>query len=301
MKLVGILQPEYLWRPRQIFERIRYRERDGVLAFPLPGGFTIQARSTETIGRCIATQGVYDLPVSETIFRLSEPGDISLDVGANIGYMSLILAQKVGPAGLVVSFEPNPVLHGLIERNLQVWAKSSLAPIRLEKCALSFRDGQATLAIPAGFDANQGIASLDAAGSDVTHSDVTHLDATGTEFTVAVRRLDCFGFDRIGVMKIDVEGHEAHVFEGARQLLERHAIRDIVFEEQDVFPAASHNILAKCGYRIFRLSRSMFGPLLLTPESPPRHRNQPSNFLATVDPVRARKRLAKRRWDVLGT
>src|SRR5579862_7266786 len=101
--MLNLLKPEYLWRPSQIVRRLAFKPSNDVIPLPLPWGCEISARSAEVIGRSIATQGVYDLPVTEAIMRLAEPGGASLDVGANIGYMSLVLARSVGPRGRVLA------------------------------------------------------------------------------------------------------------------------------------------------------------------------------------------------------
>ena len=64
----------------------------------------------ETIGRAILRLGVYDLCVSESICRLLDPGESAIDVGANLGYMTSLMAAKAGKCGSVESFEPHPDL-----------------------------------------------------------------------------------------------------------------------------------------------------------------------------------------------
>ena len=82
--MYNLLKPEYLWRPRQILRRLSFKPSQNA-TLPLPWDCTIDACSTETIGRSIATQGVYDLAITETIMRLTDPGETALDIGANIG------------------------------------------------------------------------------------------------------------------------------------------------------------------------------------------------------------------------
>ncbi len=84
----NFLLPEYLLRPTQILRRLAFRPHaDAVLT--LPWNCTITASSAEDIGRAIATQGVYDLPVTEALLRLTDPGETALDIGANIGSGSI--------------------------------------------------------------------------------------------------------------------------------------------------------------------------------------------------------------------
>jgi FkbM family methyltransferase len=226
---------------------------------------------------------VYDLAVTETIMRLTDVAETALDIGANIGYMSLVLAMSTGPRGSVLSFEPNPDVLPRLRTNVNHWRSLQIAPIEVNAIALSDRDGQGHLGFPSGYDQNTGLASLEANGS----------------VPVSVCRLDSLGIGRIGVMKVDVEGHETAVFAGAQNLLAKGLIRDILFEEHQPYPAGSHEVLLGHGYEIFRVTRSTWRPLLLPPESMPRQAYLPSNFLGTRDPARARSRLQPRGWYAL--
>jgi hypothetical protein len=105
----------------------------------------------------------------------------------------------------------------------------------------------------------------------------------------------------IGVLKIDVEGHEAAVLQGAASLLARHGIRDIVFEEHGSHPTNATRLLEGYGYALFRLRQRFLG-LSADPagESGKHGQWDPPSYLATTDPDRATVRLAPRGWAVLG-
>jgi FkbM family methyltransferase len=105
---------------------------------------------------------------------------------------------------------------------------------------------------------------------------------------------------KVGVMKIDVEGHELAVLTGARRLLESRRVRDIVFEEHREYPTDVTNHLEQAGMRIFRLHRTFFGPRLLTPTAPvPRSSWEATSFLATTDATRAAARFKASGWRCL--
>ena len=282
----NILKPEYLWRPSQILRRLSFKPSNDPVPLSLPWNCAIKASTAEVIGRSIATQGVYDLPVTEAIMRLADPGDTALDVGANIGYMTLVLALSVGPRGRVLSFEPSPDVLPMLRENVSNWKSLKIAPIEIKTIALSDRDGEGRLGFPAGFDQNWGVASLEVAEGAVP---------------VKLGRLDSLESRGVGVMKVDVEGHEAAVFAGAEKLLAQKLIRDIVFEEHHAYPAGSHKILLEHGYRIFRLARSTWRLLLLPADAPPRQAYLPSNFLATTDSSRAESRCSAPGWYALST
>lgn len=278
------LKPEYLWRPRQILRRLSFKSSKESIPLSLPWNCTIRASSAEVIGHSIATQGVYELPVTEAIMRLADAGDTTLDVGANIGYMTLVLALSIGPRGRVTSFEPNPDLLPTLQTNVNNWKSLQIAPIEIKTIAVSDRDGEGCLGFPAEYGQNWGVASLELGGGGIP---------------IRLSRLDSLESGGVGVMKVDVEGHEASVFSGAQNLLARKLIRDIVFEEHQPYPALSHKLLLEHGYQIYRLTRSTWRPLLLPADAPPRQAYAPSNFVATADPSRAECRFRAPGWFAL--
>jgi FkbM family methyltransferase len=282
--MFNFLKPEYLWRPGQALRRLSFQPSNDLTALPLPWNCAINACSAEDIGGSIATQGVYDLPVTEAIMRLSDPGDTSLDVGANIGYMTLVLARSAGPRGRVVSFEPCPAVLPVLRLNVENWRRLEIAPIEIHEIALSDRDGEGRLGVPSVSDGNWGVASLEVKEGGIS---------------VKLGRLDSLEPGGAGILKVDVEGHEADVLSGAQKLLSQKLIRDILFEEHEAYPARSHTILLEHGYTIFRLTRSTWRPLLLPADAPSRQAYLPSNFLATANPARAQSRFRAPGWNAL--
>lgn len=279
-----LLKPEYLWRPGQVWRRIFFKPSRSIGPLALPWNCGIRASSADAIGAAIGTQGIYDLPLTEAILRLADPGETGIDVGANVGYMSLVLARATGARGRVVCFEPNAEIIPTLRENVSEWSALGIAPIEVQTVALSEHDGEASLGFPSDYEGNRGTASLEIASG-------------GTP--VAVRRMDSLVTGPVGVMKVDVEGHEPGVFAGARDLLARKQVRDILFEEHQSYPARSHQILLDHGYHLFRLTRSPWRPLLLPPEAASRQSYLPSNFLATADPARALARFRAWGWRAL--
>jgi len=190
----------------------------------------------------------------------------------------------------VRTFEPNPYIIPTLRANLNEWSSLRIAPIDVETIAISDRDGAATLGFPSDYAQNEGLASLESIEDGIP---------------VNVSRLDSLDLDGVRIMKIDVEGHESAVIAGATRLLRSAGIRDILFEEHEKYPARSHQTLVDHKYSIFRISGSMFGPLLLPPQAkvrspflPPVY---PPNYLATLDPSRARQRFRPRGWQALSS
>src|SRR5437762_1103185 len=86
----------------------------------------------------------YEPETQQALRKLIRPGMTVFDVGANSGYFTLLMADRVGPAGRVYSFEPHPANFELLLSNIQA---NSLAHVHAFKLALSDRRGEAVLSL----------------------------------------------------------------------------------------------------------------------------------------------------------
>lgn len=303
MSWVGsLLKPEYLYRPSQIWRRlIRPGNRRPHLAEVLtPWGLPMTVRPHETVGHALWHLGILDLPVAEVLWRLLGPGATGVDVGANIGFFTGLLARRVGNQGTIHAFEPHPAIYGDLSGHVERWRASGLplGRIHLHACAASSATGSARLFEPAGFDGNQGSASLEEVSAESGSS-----NAGGRAWEIATVTLDeaMAKAGGIDLLKVDVEGHELSVFEGARGLLRDGRIRDVVFEEHHGFPSPATRFLADAGYHLFQIGREFDGPLLDAPTNSAHVPHWlPPNLLATRDPARALAACAPRGWQCLG-
>ena len=275
-----LLKPEFVFRPSQIVRRLnwnrKWRGRRGTIE--LPWGLPLEIDASETIGMAISKVGVYDLMVPEALLRLAGPGETVLDVGANIGMNTGALALAVAPGGRVIAYEPHPGLHAGLVATIATWQLEPAIEVRAE--AVSNTSGSATLKVPRDFDHNVGTASL----TDAHFGEAAELE----DFAVpAVALDDAFPDpdDKIGVLKIDIEGHELAAFRGAERLLSVGCIRDIIFEEHQVLPTDVSRLLEDHGYRIFMLRKDTLGPKIIP--TPCERPHTLPNYLATLDPERA--------------
>lgn len=164
--------------------------------------------------------------------RLVPRDKIALDIGANYGAYTFWLERL---AKAVIAFEPQPRLHDFLRR--VVSPHVSIAAV-----ALSDRDGEADCAVPleSGMPV-EGLASLRAGAF-----------AACQTIKVQTRTLDGFGLSGVGFIKIDVEGFEAEVLAGARNLLQRERPVLLVEIEQrhlDRPMDETFALLAELGYR----------------------------------------------------
>lgn len=281
-----LYKPYYLNSPKRLVHRFAgdLTVSDTCLPWKLPISF----QPGSVIGTKLVQTGVHDLVLSEALFRVTDPVDACVDVGANIGYTTSLLAVRSGPGGRVISYEPAPDVFALLTRNIRSWRAERIAEIDARQTALSSAGSQLTLSTPV---ADHG----DSGGRTVENID-DRLEA----FPVRSSTLDASGFSSIDVLKIDVEGHELSVLHGGSGLLGRRAIRDVVFEEYLRPPTAVTVHLAEAGYTVFRIEQGVGGPRLV--EDIERdfavYWDAP-NYLATIEPERAQERFRRRGWRCL--
>jgi FkbM family methyltransferase len=146
-----------------------------------------------------------------------QPGAVALDVGANVGAYSLLLAQWAGSSGMVYAFEPAPrAFEGLVGHVRLNGLGATLKPVH---AAMSDATGHARFVVSAA--AGQGrLAAAADAGEQVVTVPITTID----DFCVSAGLAPAF-------IKIDVEGHETAVLRGARATLRRLRGRVAVFVE----------------------------------------------------------------------
>ena len=141
------------------------------------------------------------------------PGAVAIDIGANLGEWTVPLARAVGAAGRVLAAEPVPRSAAALEATL---AANALRQAEVIRCAVGDHDGSVEFAVPIVSSArtDTGTARLGAAGAGCE------------EVNVSLRSLDSLaaerGLGRLDLIKIDVEGHERQVLQGAQATLDRY-------------------------------------------------------------------------------
>jgi FkbM family methyltransferase len=304
MKLSGLLKPEYFYQPRLALRRLSLLQPPLTAEFvdeQLPWGMPIRVRPLEEHGRILLTLRVIDLAVTETLWRLADPGELAVDVGANIGYMTAVLAARIDsiPGGSVQAFEAHPEIFQELKYNAERWQRQLMnTKFDIQQIAISDQRGKVALGIPDSFSTNRGLAAVLTPDNPSNQPDSTPLKTVMVESVFLDELFPAP--ERIGVLKLDVEGHELHVLKGANRLLQEQRVRDCIFEEHGNYPTDVTAFFEERGYSIFRIQRQFFGPTLLAPDSyTPRSQWQPTSFLATQQPERSTSRFKKRGWQVL--
>ena len=176
-----------------------------------------------------------------------DPGQVFLDVGANVGYYSLLAAQLVGPRGRVVAFEPNATVRARLEDHVR-WNRVGDIVTVVGTALADVRDGSLDLFVP-DRDEESGIASL--------HRTPRLEGKHATAMRVPSQRLDDWlegsSLPRITVVKIDVEGAETRVLQGMRRTLLSRRPLHILCETRWDGPA--HRLLLAASYKPTMLDR----------------------------------------------
>ena len=161
-------------------------------------------------------------PSSAVVKHLVQPGDLVIDAGANIGYVTLLLSKWVGHEGKVISFEPVPQTFELLSHNLHCLRLKNVTAINL---GLSSESGTVRMRIPSDKD---GSGNYYEASIVDAHRD----QETGASTMVEVGRLDSFLPvipRQLSFIKIDVEGHEFEVIQGSERIL--HSVKPALLVE----------------------------------------------------------------------
>jgi FkbM family methyltransferase len=200
------------------------------------------------MSQCLIQTGEYQPEVSAAVAKWLPPGGVMVDVGANVGFMTMLGARRAGPAGRVLAIEPNPAMVVAVRRHLE---RNLISNVRLVQAGCSETRGSLPLYIAP--DGNPGRTSLSAKNADSQRSvevDVMPLDELVAEFNPL----------RLDLLKIDVEGAELQVLQGAKETLRR--FRPVILMEVDPHLLASFgtrpeeifNLLSELGYRHEQLS-----------------------------------------------
>lgn len=179
--------------------------------------------------------------------HLVRPGDVALDIGANIGVFAVAMGLAVGPSGRVLAFEPQPTIFRILQRNL---ARHGLGQVDARREIVAERSGEGRFpdirTLPDGMLVNfGGIARDSRIGPQF-----------GTVVPTAATSVDSLGLARCDFVKIDVEGGEMAVIEGASETIAHY--RPVLSIECDRpnAPAPWVDGLLAAGYRIWRFRGS---------------------------------------------
>jgi FkbM family methyltransferase len=207
----------------------------------------------------------YEQETTELFSDCVETGMSILDIGAHVGYYSLLAAKLAGPTGKVISFEPDPDNYSLLLRNIEENGYTNIT------------------AVNQGITSTTGVGTLILSGLDngrhsIYHHGLPEKGSVSISTTSVDDYFGALGWPTVDLIKMDVEGAELEVLLGMTGLLDRsHNIKlimelnPVLLKNADVEPKSLLTRIESLGLTLHqvrsgvapqRLQSSEMGPLI---------------------------------------
>lgn len=210
--------------------------RSSLLSREISPGISMNLDISQRIQFIQWKRSLYEPHISKLAHGVLRPGDTAVDVGAHVGYFTLLFSSLVGPSGRIASFEPEPGNFQALSSNI---LKNSIQNVDAVNAGISSTTGTASLLLS---ETNEG-------GHSISE------DGTGSRIEIKTISLDdYFESKKIStcrLIKIDAEGHEASCLEGMKNILRNTIAEHIVLEVGRQFPEKRKSIaklLKEYGY-----------------------------------------------------
>ena len=193
----------------------------------------------------LSINGIYEELETKIVKKEVKNGDIVLDIGANIGYYTLIFAKLVGSNGKIFAFEPEPFNYDLLQKNIKI---NNYENIITEQKAVGNENGVIKLYLSKIRTGMHRIYKSKYTNNEFVNVDIVKLDDYFK---------DSKFFNKINFIKMDVEGSEFGVLKGLTRILENNnvkilaefipdSIKEFGFNPQDFI-----SFLQSFGYKIY--------------------------------------------------
>lgn len=199
---------------------------------PVLGGINRGCRWVAGAATAGCWLGIYEEEHQAALRRLVTEGSVAYDVGANVGFYTLALARLVGPSGKVFAFEPEARNAHLLRRHVEL---NRLRQVTIVQAAVSAEYGLA------GFSGDREQGHLDAAGG----------------YLVPTLSLDEFvarGYPMPDFVKMDVEGAETMVLDGAASILSRRQTSWMIATHGAALQLSCRDTMIRTGHALASLS-----------------------------------------------
>jgi FkbM family methyltransferase len=228
----------------------------GIISRKLNNGkeMSIDCNDNTLISTSFFFEGVYGFETETTVLmeKLLQSCQVFFDIGAHVGFYSLFAALE-NEKRSVYSFEPVPNIYKKLKENVELNDLNNIHPVQ---AALDRYDGEISMYIPVNpYHRGDNIPTISSTSSQLKNS----IDNV-TEVAVKSLTLDSFvnnnNIDKVDLIKIDTEGTEPQVFEGAKNVIDRDKPSVIC----EVLPGRTENLLTQFfenrGYEFFQITNN---------------------------------------------
>lgn len=232
-----------------------YIGNNRLLVYPLWGGKLIALADDLSISPDLAIHGLIEPPLTKFFLQEVKAGQTVVDVGANIGYYSVLFGHLVGRAGRVFAYEANPHIIPILMDNLSVNYLHEWCRV-INKAAYS-SEGTIVFHCSKRFVGNS---SIHKQGEEYFENYVDNIETVEVPSEPLDSLLD--HVQHVDLIKIDIEGGEYHALLGMQQLLRKAAVRTVVFElnkqmlqgDWDGLFEILYEVQDECGFSFYTLS-----------------------------------------------
>ncbi|WP_025027864.1 FkbM family methyltransferase [Caldalkalibacillus mannanilyticus] len=214
----------------------------------------------------LVLRGSIEAPLTNYFIKSVKPGERMIDVGANVGYYSVLLGHLIGPTGKLFAYEANPYAYAYLVDNL------SLNYLH-ERSTVSQQAVHSQIGTIPFFQCKKFIGNSSIYQHDVTYEKNYHDQIEEMNVPTAVLDQDFKDIDQIDYLKMDIEGGEFQAFQGMRKLLTSGRLKTVVFElnpamlQEDWLPFVQLLLEYKNSGKQFYTLTDEGSPLLINLES----------------------------------
>ena len=207
--------------------RVEFANWENPLARPVP----LEPATVEFFGRFIA------------------PGDLAIDIGANVGDTTVPMALAAGREGLTLGFDPNPYAFAILERNAALNPeRTRIVPLPF---AVSEREEELYFVSSEASFANGGVSPT----RDSPHGRFVHPEKVrAVRLRALLERDFAEWLPKLTFIKVDAEGHDAVILESIADLLDERrptVVAEVFGRDSREGKARLHRALARPGYELF--------------------------------------------------
>lgn len=184
--------------------------------------------------------------------KFLSPGDMAIDIGANVGHMSICMGVVTGKEGLVLSFDPNPVVFKILTKNAEL--NKELTHIEPHNFAITDKEEEFYYSSSEASFSNGGISKE----KNSRHGRYT-LDTKikGVKLEDFLKEKYAAKLDRLKLVKIDTEGYDKEIIKSIRGLLEKYkpaVITECFSKNKAEARYEQFNLLRDLGYSLYYFS-----------------------------------------------